>query len=228
MSIFFHCTHERGRRLIALILGIAAVFSLTACDPTESKKPYNFVGTIWVCEEEKACIAVIKQESFGYSYGEIQTEAGVIPITMIYDIANRGRFRDFYEANTPDAIDSHKPEPERNLWKGRVEYHTNRFILQKADEEETYSLFPDEDLPLTFVRYDVPEEDLLPLVPWDAKANLTEGFEPGGLWELTQEVFKKHPPKRKIQWFNFDLSDFWPDPFGVSDKGLSDAGSDVS
>lgn len=216
MGILF--IHERGRRVIALILAIATGFFLTACDPTESKKPFNFVGTIWVCEEEKACVAVIKQESFGYSYGEIQTDAGVIPITMIYDIANRGRFRDFYEADSPDAIYSQKMEPENNLWKGRIEYHTNRFILKKADEGKVYSLFPDEDLPLTFVRYNVPEEDLLPLVPWDAKANLTEGFEPGGLWELTQDLLEKYPPKRKIQWFNFDLSDFWPDPFGVSDR----------
>ena len=213
-------THKIGRRLLALILAIATGFFLTACDPTESKKPFNFVGTIWVCEEEKACVAVIKQESFGYSYGEIQTDAGVIPITMIYGIANSGRFRDFYEADSPDAIYSHKMEPERNLWKGRIEYHTNRFILKKADEGEAYSLFPDEDLPLTFVRYNVPEEDLLSLVPWDAKANLTEGFQPGGLWELTQDLLEKYPPKRKIQWFNFDLSDFWPDPFGVSDRKL--------
>lgn len=220
-------THKIGRRLLALILAIATGFSLTACDPTESKKPYNFVGTIWVCEEERACVAVIKQESFGYSYGEIQTDAGVIPITMIYGIANSGRFRDFYEANTPDAIYSHKMEPERNLWKGRIEYHTNRFILKKADEGEAYSLFPDEDLPLTFVRYNVPEEDLLPLVPWDAKANLTEGFEPGGLWELTQDLLEKYPPKRKIQWFNFDLSDFWPDPFGVSDQKLQSPAGEI-
>lgn len=197
MGILF--IHERERRIITLILGIVVVFPLTGCDPTDPKKPFNFPGTIWICVEENACIAVIKQDNFGYSYGEIQTDAGVIPITMIYDIANRGRFRDFYEANTPDAIDSQKPEPENNLWKGRIEYHTNRFILKKADEEETYSLFPDEDLPLTFVRYDVPEEDLLPLVPWDAQANLTEGFEPGGLWELTQDLLEKYPPKRKIQ-----------------------------
>lgn len=226
MGILF--THERGRRVIALILATAAVIPLTGCDPTDPKKPFNFPGTIWICVEENACIAVIKQDNFGYSYGEIQTNAGVIPITMIYDIANRGRFRDFYEANTPDAIDSHKPEPENNLWKGRIEYHTNRFILKKADEEETYSLFPDEDLPLTFVRYDVPEEDLLPLVPWDAQANLTEGFEPGGLWELTQDLLEEHPPKRKIEWFNFDLSDFWPDPFGVSDKDAADSQPNVS
>lgn len=109
MDILF--THERGRRLIALILGTAAVFPLTACDPTESKKPYNFPGTIWVCEEENACIAVIKQEHFGYSYGEIQTDAGVIPITMIYGIANSGRFRDFYQADSPDAIYSKKLLP---------------------------------------------------------------------------------------------------------------------
>lgn len=211
-------THKRRRRLLALILAIATGFSLTACDPTVSKKPFNFPGTIWVCEEEKACVAVIKQENFGYSYGEIQTEAGVTPITMIYDIANRGRFRDFYEADSPDAIYSQKMEPENNLWKGTIEYHTNRFILKKADEGKAYSLFPDEDLPLTFVRYNVPEEDLLPLVPWDAKANLTEGFEPDGLWELAQDLLGKYPPKRKIQWFNFDLSDFWPDPFGASDR----------
>ena len=146
---------------------------------------------------------------------------------MIYDIANRGRFRDFYEADSPDAIYSQKMEPENNLWKGRIEYHTNRFILKKADEGETYSLFPDEDLPLTFVRYNVPEEDLLPLVPWDAKANLTEGFEPGGLWELTQDLLEKYPPKRKIQWFNFDLSDFWPDPFGVSERKLQSPAGEI-
>lgn len=220
-------THKIGRRLLALILAIAAGFFLTACDPTESKKPFNFVGTIWVCEEEKACVAVIKQENFGYSYGEIQTNAGVIPITMIYGIANSGRFRDFYQADSPDAIYSKKTEPVSNLWKGTIEYHTNRFILKKADEGETYSLFPDEDLPLTFVRYNVPEEDLLPLVPWDAKANLTEGFEPGGLWELTQDLLEKYPPKRKIQWFNFDLSDFWPDPFGVSERKLQSPAGEI-
>lgn len=99
--------------------------------------------------------------------------------------------------------------------------------IKKDDEGETYSLFPDEDLPLTFVRYNVPEEDLLPLVPWDAKANLTEGFEPGGLWELTQDLLEKYPPKRKIQWFNFDLSDFWPDPFGVSGRKLQSPARDA-
>lgn len=220
-------THKIGRRLLALILAIATGFFLTACDPTESKKPFNFVGTIWVCEEEKACVAVIKQENFGYSYGEIQTNAGVIPITMIYGIANSGRFRDFYEADSPDAIYSKKTEPVSNLWKGTIEYHTNRFIIKKADEGEAYSLFPDEDLPLTFVRYNVPEEDLLPLVPWDAKANLTEGFEPGGLWELTQDLLEKYPPKRKIEWFNFDLSDLWPDPFGVSERKLQSPAGEI-
>lgn len=59
---------------------------------------------------------------------------------------------------------------------------------------------------------------MLPLVPWDAQANLTEGFEPGGLWELTQDLLEEYPPKRKIEWFDFDLSESWPDPFGVSDR----------
>src|SRR5699024_6723990 len=80
--------HKIGRRVIALILATAAVIPLTGCDPTDPKKPFNFPGTIWICVEENACIAVIKQDNFGYSYGEIQTDAGVIPITMIYDIAN--------------------------------------------------------------------------------------------------------------------------------------------
>ena len=135
-------THKRRRRLLALILAIATGFSLTACDPTVSKKPVNFPGTIWVCEEEKACVAVIKQENFGYSYGEIQTEAGVTPITMIYDIANRGRFRDFYEADSPDAIYSQKMEPENNLWKGTIEYHTNRFILKRLMKGRRILCFP--------------------------------------------------------------------------------------
>ncbi|PWM62321.1 MAG: hypothetical protein DBX91_02950 [Subdoligranulum variabile] len=114
------------------------------------------------------------------------------------------------------------------MWKGTIEYHTNRFILKEANEDGVYILFPDEDLPLTFWRYDLPEEELLELVPWDAEANLKEGFEPGKLWELAQKTLEEHPPKKKIIWFDFDLSDFWPDPFGVSDKKAAVPESDAS
>lgn len=216
---------------MAFLMGILAVFPLAGCDPTNPKKPYNFPRSIWICEEAKACVAVIDQENFGYSYGEVQTDAGIIPVTIIYDIAGNGRIRDFYKADSPDAIYSQKDKPVENLWKGMIEYHTNRFILKEAEEPDdggVYSLFPDEDLPLTFWRYDLPEEELLELVPWDAEANLKEGFEPGRLWELAQKTLEEHPPKKKIVWFDFDLSDFWPDPFGVSDKKESVPESDAS
>lgn len=87
MDILFNNIHERLHRVMVLLMGVLAVFSLTGCDPTDPKKPYNFPGSIWVCEEAKACVAVIDQENYGYSYGEVQTDAGVVPITIIYDIA---------------------------------------------------------------------------------------------------------------------------------------------
>lgn len=231
MGILFNNIQEKSRRVMALLMGVLAVFPLSGCDPTNPKKPYNFPGSIWICEEAKACVAVIDQENFGYSYGEVQTDAGIIPVTIIYSRANRGRFRDFYEANSLDTIYSKKTGPVEYLWKGTIEYHTNRFILKEAERPNdggVYTLFPDEDLPLTFWRYDLPEEELLELVPWDAEANLKEGFEPGKLWELAQKTLEEHPPKKKIVWFDFDLSDFWPDPFGVSDKKESAPESDAS
>ena len=231
MDILFNSIHKRDRRIMVLLMGILAVFPLTGCDPTRSKKPYNFPGSIWVCEEAKACVAVIDQENFGYSYGEVQTDEEIIPVTFIYGIASRGEFRDFFKADSPDAIFMPSNEPVGDLWKGTTEYHTNRFILKETEEPDdggVYTLFPDEDLPLTFWRYDLPEEELLELVPWDAEANLKEGFEPGKLWELAQKTLEEHPPKKKIVWFDFDLSKFWPDPFGASDKKASVSESEAS
>lgn len=79
--------------------------------------------------------------------------------------------------------------------------------LRKKDGK--YSLFSDDDLPLTFVRYDCTEEELLPLLPWDEEDNLKEGFEPGQLLEFGLSVAEDNP--KKDVWA--DIADFWTNHF---------------
>ncbi|WP_346668006.1 hypothetical protein [uncultured Subdoligranulum sp.] len=205
---------NRNKRLV-WALGAVAAFELTGC--TDRKKPYNFLNSVWVCEEARACIAVTKRESRSYSYGEIELNGKVLPITMVYFNGTQGALLDFSKAYSSETIFTPQIEPDKYLWRGYIAYTTTDFTLEKTFEDGfKYPLFSDDDLPLTFVRYDRTEEELLPLLAWDTEGNLREDFEPGELLELGLDVYAQDPPEEKADGFN--LSDFWPDPFGVSNQ----------
>lgn len=70
-------------------------------------------------------------------------------------------------------------------------------------------MFTDDDLPLTFVRYDCTEEELLPLLPWDEEDHLKEDFEPGQLLEFGLSVAEENP--QKDIWSA--IADFWASLF---------------
>ena len=207
---------NRKKRLVwVLSLVAAAAFVLTGC--TDRKKPYNFLNSVWVCEKARACIAVTKRESRSYSYGEIELDGKVLPITMVYFNGTQGALLDFSKAHSSETIFTPQIELDKYLWRGYIAYGTTAFTLEKTFEEGfKYPLLSDDDLPLTFVRYNRTEEELLPLLAWDAEGNLREDFEPGELLELGLDVYAQDPPEEKGGGFN--LSDFWPDPFGVSDQ----------
>lgn len=184
-------TMKKSKKLCLTAATLAAMLSLTACDPTKRKKPYNFPGSLWVCQELPACIAVTEQEAYSYSYGEIELDGKVIPLTMVYMIANEGAFLDFNKAHLLETIWTPNIEDDKYLWRGVVTYSRTEFTLETTAEGRSYPLLSD-DLPLTFVRYDLTEEELLPLLPWDAEENLREDFEPGKLLELGMDVCDAH------------------------------------
>ena len=206
---------KKSKSLYLTAVILAAMLFLTACDPTRNKKPYNFPGSLWVCQELPVCIAVTEQEAYSYSYGEIELDGKVIPLTMVYMIATEGAFLDFHRAYSLETIWTPNIEDDKCLWRGVVTYSRTEFTLEATAEGRGYPLLSDDDLPLTFVRYDRPKEELLPLLAWDAEGNLREDFEPGKLLELGLDVYAENPPEEKADGFN--LSNFWPDPFGVSD-----------
>lgn len=217
---------NRNKRLI-WALGTVAAFGLTGCNPTYDKKPFNFLNSIWVCEEAHACIAVTQQQNFSYSYGEIEKDGEIIPVIMVYLTGPNGAILDFSKAYSVETIYTPNISADKYLWSGVIEYTPKEFTLEETDVyPESNILFSDDDLPLTFVRYDRTEEELLPLLPWDEEENLKEDFAPGKLLELGLDVYAEDPPKEKADGFN--LWDFWPDPFGVSDQSVPDASASDS
>lgn len=208
-------SNKKKRCVWFLALGAAAASIFTGCD--DRKKPYNFLNSVWVCEEARACIAVTKRESRSYSYGEIELDGEIFPITMVYLNGIQGALLDFSKAHSSETIFTPQIEPDKYLWRGYIAYSTTEFTLEKTFEDGfKYPLLSDDDLPLTFVRYDRSEEELLPLLPWDEEENLKENFAPGKLLELGLDVYAQDPPEE--QGGGFSLWDFWPDPFGVSDQ----------
>lgn len=206
-------------------LGAVAAFGLTGC--TDRKKPYNFLNSVWVCEEARACIAVTKRESRSYSYGEIELDGKVLPITMVYFNGTQGALLDFSKAYSSETIFTPQIELDKYLWRGYIAYSTTDFTLENTFEDGfKYPLLSDDDLPLTFVRYDRTGEELLPLLPWDEEENLKEDFAPGKLLELGLDVYAQDPPEEKGG--GFSLWDFWPDPFGVSDQRAPDTAASAS
>ena len=190
---------------VKVLVVLTMTLLLTACDPTKKKKPYNFINSVWVCKEIPACIAITEQEAYSYSYGEIKTDGKVVPITMVYMIANEGAFLDFNKAYSLDTIWTPNIEDDKYLWRGVVVYSRKEFTLETTDEERSYPLLSDDDLPLTFVRYDCTAEELLPLLPWDEEETLKDSFEPGQLLEFGLSVAEDNP--KKDIWA--DIADFW-------------------
>lgn len=219
-------SNKKYHLLWSIVLGVAVMLLLSGCN-SDRNKPYNFLNSVWVCEEAHACIAVTERESQAYSYGEIERDGKTVPITMVYFNGLQGALLDFSKAYSYETIFTPEIEADKYLWRGYIDYGRKEFTLEKTfDSGRKYPLLSDEDLPLTFVRYDCTQEELLPLLPWDEEENLKADFEPGKLLELGMEIYVEDPPKKKITWF--DLSDFWPDPFGVSDKQASAPEPDAS
>lgn len=217
----------KKRSVWDLALVAVATSILTGCDPTVSRQPFNFLNSIWVCEEARACVAVTEQQNFSYSYGEIEKGGEIIPVTMVYLTGPNGAILDFSKAYSVETIYTPNISADKYLWSGVIDYTPKEFTLEETDAyPESNILFSDDDLPLTFVRYDRTEEELLPLLAWDTEGNLREDFEPGGLLELGLDVYAQDPPEEKADGFN--LSDFWPDPFGVSDQRAPDAAASDS
>lgn len=197
---------------------LLAVLFLTGC--VSRSKPYDFPNSVWVNEATGACVVVTTPQS--YSYGEVKVDDQVIPITMIYHFGNSGAIFDFCQAYSEETVWEPSFPDEKYLWAGDIAYAAKKFTLQKTDtgafkKDGNYSLFTDDDLPLTFVRYDCTEEELLPLLPWDEEDHLKEGFEPGQLLEFGLSVAEENPKKD----IGSSIADFWADLF----RGTTEAPS---
>ena len=62
-------SNKKYHLLWSIVLGVAVMLLLSGCNP-DRNKPYNFLNSVWVCEEAHACIAVTERESQAYSYGK--------------------------------------------------------------------------------------------------------------------------------------------------------------
>lgn len=71
-------------------------------------------------------------------------------------------------------------------------------------------------MPLTFVRYDCTQEELLLLLPWDEEENLKADFEPGKLLELGMEMYVEDPPKRRLLGLACQISGPTPSAYRTS------------
>lgn len=206
--------------LIRIFISISTliIFSFTGCDPIASKQPFNFLNSVWVCEEARACVAVTEQQNFSYSYGEIEKDGKIIPVTIVYLTGPNGALLDFHKAYSAETIYTPNISEDKYLWSGVIDYTPKEFTLEETDAyPESNILFSDDDLLLTFVRYDCTEEELLPLLPWDEEDNLKEGFEPGQLLEFGLSVAEENP--KKDIWSG--IADFWSNLF----KGITKAPS---
>ena len=201
-----------------IILISILTFSFTGCNPTYSKKPFNFLNSVWVCEEARACVAVTEQQNFSYSYGEIEKDGKIIPVTIVYLTGPNGALLDFHKAYSAETIYTPDISEDKYLWSGTIDYTPKEFTLEETDVyPKSNILFSDDDLPLTFVRYDCTKEELLPLLPWDEEENLKHSFEPGQLLEFGLSVAEDNP--KKDVWA--DIADFWSNLF----KGITKAPS---
>ena len=166
-----------------------------------------------------ACIAVTRQQNFSYSYGEIEKGGEIIPVTMVYLTGPNGAILDFSKAYSVETIYTPNISADKYLWSGVIDYTPKEFTLEETDAyPESNILFSDDDLPLTFVRYDRTEEELLPLLPWDAEEKRREDFEPGGLLELGLDVYAQDPPEEKADGLNLRISGRTPSAYPI--KGL--------
>ena len=111
---------NRNKRLV-WALGAIAAFGLTGCNPTYDKKPFNFLNSIWVCEEAHACIAVTRQQNFSYSYGEIEKGGEIIPVTMVYLTGPNGAILDFSKAYSVETIYTPNISADKYLWSGVID-----------------------------------------------------------------------------------------------------------
>ena len=190
---------------VKVLVVLTMTLLLTACDPTKKKKPYNFINSVWVCKEIPDCIAIKEEEAYYYSYGEIKKDGKDVRKINVFRVANEGAFLDFNKAYSLDTIWTPNIEDDKYLWRGVVVYSRKEFTLETTDEERSYPLLSDDDLPLTFVRYDCTAEELLPLLPWDEEETLKDSFEPGQLLEFGLSVAEDNP--KKDIWA--DIADFW-------------------
>lgn len=184
---------SKGLYLAAVIL--AAMLFLTACDTTRDKKPYNFPGSLWVCQELPACIAVTEQEA--YSYGEIELDGKVISLTMVYMIANEGAFLDFHRAYSLETIWTPNIEDDKYLWRGVVTYSRTEFTLEATAEGRGYPLRSDDDLPLTFVRHDAPRKNCCRCSPGMQKEISGKILNRGNCWNWDWMSTRKILPKKR-------------------------------
>ena len=85
------------------------------------------------------CIAITEQKAYSYSYGEIKIDGKVVPITMVYMIANEGAFLDFNKAYSLDTIWTPNIEDDKYLWRGVVVYSRKAFTLETTAEGRSYA-----------------------------------------------------------------------------------------
>ena len=104
-------SNKKYHLLWSIVLGVAVMLLLSGCNP-DRNKPYNFLNSVWVCEEAHACIAVTERESQAYSYGEIERDGKTAPITMVYFNGLQGALLDFSKAYSYlfQAADWHGPK----------------------------------------------------------------------------------------------------------------------
>lgn len=170
------------RRLALMLAVCCALLLLTGCDPLYSKKPFSFPYTVWVCEERPACIAVSTQGSF--AYGEFLVDGKVVPVSLCNQNGPAGSLQDFTKAYSSYTIYTPRYDPDPYYWSGEIDYTPEKFTLKTTDTGRGYSFLSDENLPLTFLRVDVPASDLLPLMPWEYLGGQNLEPSPGKLARL--------------------------------------------
>lgn len=128
--------------LWTIVLGVAVMLLLSGCNP-DRNKPYNFLNSVWVCEEAHVCISVAERESRAYSYGEIERDGKAVPITIGYFNGLQGALLDFNKAYSYETIFTPEIEADKYLWRGYIDYRGKSLRWKKhSTAEENIRSFP--------------------------------------------------------------------------------------
>lgn len=158
----FRCKAEL---LISIALGCILIAALSGCYP-ETKMPFEFPNTKWVCDELNAWFIVDPVHDAVY-YGQMMIDGKMQEVGFVTGPGSSGNIFEFSLVNTNSKLS----EPKPRYWMGKVSYREDKFVLIESKENH---VFDEECFPITFVREELDEETIRKISPWDSNGILKE------------------------------------------------------